>query len=352
MFRAASKSNEETRDLLSLFFDQDRNAVEKVRQQARRGDWVCRQCRQEVEVRAGTERRWYFAHKSLSDCPLKNESAIILELRAVLFGWLRGKFGDRVFVEHDLQDERVPHFVDCWVNGDREHEAIAYWLQPTQMQKETARLNLEEAISERTPNFRKVFGKRMLKPVSDLAEEETLFYLSTTERSWREHSEYDNPHSLVTGGSLHYLDCDGPVVTTLRATRLVHSPQVFGAVVFENPITEMKVNLKGELVHPGEHENLKNWRSNQNQKNRVVRSVVEPLDIKAPEEVRVDHPYRLEERAKSGRELRPSPKSDKLPLILRAVFRCRECGAKVMAQDAQEMKMADRTCRCSACFWK
>ena len=66
---------------------------------------TCAVCRQPVWARAGTKKRWHFAHKHLSDCPSSHESPELLQARAVLYEWLVSKFGPgAVQIEKTLSD--------------------------------------------------------------------------------------------------------------------------------------------------------------------------------------------------------------------------------------------------------
>jgi competence CoiA-like predicted nuclease len=66
---------------------------------------MCPVCRQPVWTRAGTQRRWHFAHKHLSDCPSSRELPELLQARAVLYEWLVAKFGTGAVVAIGMQSE-------------------------------------------------------------------------------------------------------------------------------------------------------------------------------------------------------------------------------------------------------
>ncbi len=337
MFCALHKTDDRSLNLLDLFLNQDRAAVEEVRGQADRGDWVCRQCRQEVTVRAGDERRWYFAHKNLADCPLTNESALLLDLRATLFAWLRGKFGARVSIEHNPENSELPHPIDCWIDAENGGEPVAFWIQPTQVRSETERIRLQEALRAVTAKPRVLLAHRLLRP-SDEEPDCSRFLLSTTERDLVQPARYDAPHAVRSRGSLHYLDAaDGGRITTLRATFLVHSPQIFCATRFESNFADLLITASGEIVHPGEHDAWLDWRRQQNE-TRKITSTADPEVGWGDEEFFAAEEEEEPDEPKGGSG------------ILAMHFRCTQCGSEVGFGQAQEMDCSAKTCVCDDCF--
>jgi hypothetical protein len=104
MFSAIDNRNQQRVILLDAL---DEASKERFRQEARDGFLHCPVCNQPVLVRFGTERRFHFAHKHLSNCPSSYESAELLQARAVLYRWLKGKF-EGVTLEKQLESPALP----------------------------------------------------------------------------------------------------------------------------------------------------------------------------------------------------------------------------------------------------
>ncbi len=216
---------------------------------------TCQGCRQSVRVRAGEVRRWHFAHKHLQNCPYENESPNLLETRAVLYKWLVAKFGQEfVTLEKELRGTRLPRHVDCWVN--KEGQQIAYWIFDTRLPPET-RDALQITFNKSRVHINWVFVSEMLR---EDRETQGNLHLSTTEREFIQRSDYDEPHSpsgSYVQGSLHYVDPSAESLTTFRALRLVHDPQLYSGCKRSSPLSSVLVlGSTGEFVHPDEHEAL------------------------------------------------------------------------------------------------
>lgn len=79
-----------------------------------------------VHVRAGEKKRWHFAHKNLSDCPLRHESLDVLQARSLLYRWLKTKFGDKVTIEKHFLESTLPRPLDCYVVLSA-NKLVGYW---------------------------------------------------------------------------------------------------------------------------------------------------------------------------------------------------------------------------------
>src|SRR5262249_36231393 len=84
--------------LVSLDF-KSASQIETLRALGRADRLGCPECRQPVNVRHPQERRRHFFHKDRGTCPLHEESAELVEARAVLYEWLSSKVGGRVRIE-------------------------------------------------------------------------------------------------------------------------------------------------------------------------------------------------------------------------------------------------------------
>ncbi len=224
--------------------------IELLRQHGRDDELICPVCKQPVLVRAGQKKRWHFAHKDLTSCPLKNESPNVLQARMLLYSWLRSKLGEKVTIEKHFEESDLPRPIDCYVdfpNGLK----IGYWILEKGIRE---RLSLQYELSNLGIDIVWVPLTGMLK--EDDQDQETA-YLTPTERDIIFSSEYNQLYSS-NNRSLSYLDVEEKTILTLRGLKCIHSPQKFyfcskletklGQALF-SPQT-------GEFVHPGEHEQL------------------------------------------------------------------------------------------------
>jgi hypothetical protein len=217
---------------------------------------VCPGCRQPVRVRAGRIKRWHFAHKHLENCPYERESPTLLKMRAVLYTWLVGKFGeDNVTIEKRLDSPKLCRPVDCWVkSGD---QTFPYWLIDRRLPP-AEREDLKAGFADINATVIWVFAIDLLR-VDEFSPKNRL-HLTTTERAFTRQSSLDQAwqtHLERLGGSLHYLDADTEALTTYRNLTVVHKPQLYAGTWLQDSLAEVLVSTSsGEFVHPGEIEQL------------------------------------------------------------------------------------------------
>jgi hypothetical protein len=215
---------------------------------------VCQGCREPVRVRAGQERRHHFAHKHRLSCSYSDESAALLDARAVLYEWLSGKFGESVSIEKKVEENYLFRPVDCWV--ERDNKIFAYWVIDTSLTP-GKRENIKFGFNRLNVHVNYVFTTGMLRQVADA---NSRINLTTTEREFMQRSKYDEVHDFGsdTGKSLHYLDPQQRQIITFRALNIVHLPQVYMGTEIRSELADTLVSpTNGEFVHSGEHEKLK-----------------------------------------------------------------------------------------------
>jgi hypothetical protein len=234
-------------------------ALEQLRSLDKKDALLCPGCRQPVRVRAGEERQWHFAHKSLADCPLQNESFEVLRARAILYTWLEAKFtsAKSVTLEQSLDSPLLSRPVDCWVETDR--GPVAYWILDKQ-EKPQNRDELLRAFQRAGSTVHWVFLADLLR-VHGGSPDRLL--LSTTERDLMQACDYDRIGTKLyeePGKTLHYLDIKEETLTTFRGLRLVHAPHMFSGRNESHVMWDISVNPEnGEFVHPGETDRLIAW---------------------------------------------------------------------------------------------
>ncbi|MFT5700941.1 MAG: hypothetical protein ACI8ZB_003826 [Desulforhopalus sp.] len=224
--------------------------IPELRLKGRENQLNCPVCNKPVNVKAGVKKRWHFAHKNLSDCPLKNESATILQARGLLYKWLHSKYGDQVTIEKHFPDSDLPRPLDCYVEIS-ETEKHGYWILENGLK---SRMSLEISLADLDISTTWVFLSNMLELDK---ENQNFVHLSPTERGLAYRSEYNQIYSLCDL-SINYLDIEAASVATLRGLCCVHRPQKYEYdTQLTDRLSEMLISpTSGEFVHPGEYEKL------------------------------------------------------------------------------------------------
>ncbi len=248
MFKAQDGLTEEDIIILDPYWNED--TIEPLRKQGRDDNLICPVCKQPVQVRAGRKKRWHFAHKDLSNCPLKQESPNVLQARVLLYSWLQAKLGEKVTVEKHFPGADLPRPVDCYVELSSDQK-IGYWILERGLRD---RWTLQNTLSHMGVSIVWVPLKDMLK-VDE--EDDGSVHLTPTERDIAFSSDYNQLYSHFDS-ALSYLDVDKKTVLTLRGLNCVHLPQKYRFdFKLKNDLNQILfVPQTGELVHPGEHERL------------------------------------------------------------------------------------------------
>lgn len=312
---------------------------------------VCQGCNKPVRVRAGDVRRWHFAHKSKQDCTYGSDSPVLLEARAVLYEWLVSKFPQDVTLEKKVDDERLPRPIDCWV--ETSDGLLAYWIVESGMRPQK-RETLKAGLMATGASVTWVLTVNLLNPVEEATEQFHLgeastdcARLGTTERELLQVTRFDEAWRGVgrsSGASLHFLDSESKVLTTLRGLVLVHSPQIYGGHKECTPLAQIKIMPKTwEFVHPGEYERWQAYNEEKKQieeQHRREQEQAEQLRQKTREQSRVPESARqvvlpaVEPRparnipAHPSRPHTPAATSDqRLPCLIQPAVSCLCVGA-------------------------
>lgn len=262
-------------------------SIESLRQQGREGKLICHVCKQPVLVRAGEKRRWHFAHKDLTNCPLKNESPLVLQAKVLLYNWLKSKLGPKVTIEKHFPGTDLLRPIDCYaelLNGQK----IGYWILEKGIRNRWA---IQCALSSLG------ISTVWVPLVSILREddiEQNSAHLTPTERDIAFSSNYSQLYSDFDK-SLSYLDVERKEVLTIRGLRCIHSPQKYKfAFKLATDLDQMLFHPQtGELVHPCEHEGLQELRREIEEQERI-RAIKE---LESQEQERA-HQKKLAERQK------------------------------------------------------
>ncbi len=193
---------------------------ETLKALGRKGGLVCPHCGQELRVRLGELRRPHFAHKSLEDCPFQKESAEVMELKALLYGFFRQQIGCAVDMDVSLDggDLLGGLFSDLLVETEA-GTRFGYWVFDRNRRDRHLLLDAAEA-SGMTPMV--ILSGSMLT----FDPEGASLLLSTTLRYVIQRSPFDEGFGAGRGGHLHFLN-DAGMLTTFRRLHCVHLPNVY-----------------------------------------------------------------------------------------------------------------------------
>ena len=244
---------------------------------------LCPTCKQPVRVRAGEKKRWHFAHKNLSDCPLAYESPNVLQARSLLYEWLRSKLGDAVTIEKHFPGSNLPRPIDCYFETSADHK-IGYWILEKGIR---SRYPLQSALRNLGVSVQWVLLSNMAR--IDIEDFESI-HLSPTERDVIFSSKYNDIYS-ETDQALNYLDVNESTITTYRGLYCVHLPQLYRwHAKLQNALAKMLVlKATGELVHPGEYEELQEFEKQQQieeQRRELQRQKQEEELLRRKEQIR------------------------------------------------------------------
>jgi hypothetical protein len=338
----------------------NRDTIHKLRAQDRVNRLCCPHCNKPVRLRAGEKKRWHFAHKDLSDCSLRNESAEILEARSQLYSLLKSKFGDDVTVEKSIDGVNLPRPIDCVIEHDG--QKIGYWIFERGLRN---RSDLQRKFAEN--NIKSVWI--FLHTMQDRDEEESqVVHLTPTERDFLFISDYNRLYSSSDRSGL-YLDHVHQKMITLRGLICIHEPQKYEFDhLLEHDLSEMLVlPSTGEFIHPGEYQAFQQWKERQKQEEKLRQRQQEEQKklLKLEEERRLKYMKDLERKmahqqssrpvfsnkyvhVKPGKKERKSPKSsiaEKGISVEQESYPCEVCGA--MAKDWVVLDHKTKTCVCS-----
>lgn len=229
----------------------------EVRQRCRQDELECPWCKVPVIIRAGKVRIWHFAHKSLAECPYQDEAVARQLGRLLLYKWLCANLGDgAVSLEAELPGVNLPLPLDVLV--DTKKVKAGYWYLHRNIRSRDVRDSYWSVVrGSATSDCTRVHVIHDTKSAKVLSAERNLVRLSTTHQESLERTDFDGLHGR-RGGTIHLLDCESERVLTYRAIRHNHGTSYEYGAKLETPLCEMLLRpTSGELVHPGEHEQLR-----------------------------------------------------------------------------------------------
>ena len=353
MFKSMDSSTNS--DVILLDPVWDITTIGSLRSKGREGHLLCPTCKQPVRVRAGEKKRWHFAHKTLSDCPLAYESPTVLQARSLLYKWLKSKLGDAVTIEKHFPGSDLPRPIDCYFETSAHHK-IGYWILEKGIR---SRFPLQSALSALGIDVQWVLLSNMVR--IDVEDSDSI-HLSPTERDLAFCSQYNQIYSPYDQ-ALNYLDVDESTVTTFRGFYCVHLPQLYRwhAKLKTDLVNMLVLKATGELVHPGEYEELKKLeerRRIEEQRKKLQRQQQKVEFLKQQEQFRQEQLIKQRNReaqqkermtAASTARTRGSPENRKPCGIgtgyLEGPYKCVVCG--MFTGDWTVFDSKTNTCVCS-----
>ena len=304
MFKSLNILNNKEIVIIDPKWQQD---LDRLRAMDRADILVCQGCREPVRVRAGQKRRPHFAHKHRLSCSYSDESADLLDARAVLYEWLSGKFGESVSIEKKVEENYLFRPVDCWVEID--NKIFAYWIIDTSLTPEK-RDKLRIGFNRLNVHVNYVFTFKMLRK---LADDNSRINLTTTERDLMQRSKYDEVHDIGsdTGKSLHYLDTQQHQIITFRALNIVHLPQGYMGSEIRSELADTLVSpTNGEFVHSGEHEQLRQCQEEKaaiERRRREIQEQQQKIIVSSPQIFSNQSPFFSQTSSKTSKTAHESP---------------------------------------------
>lgn len=336
MFKALHKS---TGEEIVILEPRWRRQLGLLRLLDTQDDILCQGCYQPVRVRAGEIKRWHFAHKHLQNCPYESESPILLKTRAVLYEWLVSQRGEgRVVLEKKIA---LPRPVDCWVDYDA--GGTGYWIIDTRMPPDE-RSSLAAGMLDICSNPVWIFTASMLHTDPDSLDR---LYLTTTERAFMQHTRYDDAVQsdyASPGASLHYLDAEREILTSIRGLRVYHGPQLYSGHWHESHLSDVKIYPEtGEFVHPGEDEMLGRYHKAILSRERQQQEAERRITLKMAELFGETGVIQASSQEPGGNIARQPVGNGEAELPT-----CIFCGKKT--DDYWYLNRADNTCKCRDCY--
>ena len=232
--------------------------VDQLRDLCRRDVILCPGCKQTLSLRAGNIRKWHFAHRNLSNCPLSRESAKVLEAKVILYKLLQSKFGDRVTLEEQIPGGQPSECADCVVSFEK--YKIAYFIVEKQIRNRLDFINL------RKKSYSHVHWMLLPRMITSAKDSKKNVLLSATARDL---ASLDGAEHLYRKsakcGSLSFIDTKHTIFAIARGLKCVHAPNEFNmATKFKLDSNQIHINPEsGQLMDPGEVSRLKEWHEQQ-----------------------------------------------------------------------------------------
>ena len=307
------------------------SSEEDLRKLAETGQLVCPGCRQTLWLRSGTERRRYFAHRNLAECPLEAQSAEVWEAKAQLYRWLETKYPGKVNLDIGIGVAGLDKTVDLLLEPEPGRK-FAYWVFD---RRQRNRAELLPYRSRKDVQVHFIHTQAALKLHS-----ETEIALTTSLRDFIQCSDFDESVAIYPHGHLHFLLRAESKLCIYRGLRCALGPNLFGwEVRREDSLAVALLCPKtGEFVFAEDEAARKEWdrrRERMSAPGVPARMATEAPSIRRPN---------------SSRESPDGQIRGNLSLDINGPFRCVKCGTET--KDWMEATPSAGICICRNCFNK
>jgi hypothetical protein len=198
-------------------------------------------------------RRRHFAHRSLSDCPLANQSAEVLEAKRQLFDWLETKHPGRVRYDSTVDGCAATTPADVLVETEK-NGTYLYWVFDRQQRNRQRFLHVLTC----GPVHAHYLHTRAALNLQD----ESALDLTASQREFMTVSDFDRATHDPNDGHLLFILPDEGKVRIYRGLRCVHAPQrFFWHAVDEAAWSDAKIAPgAGEIVLAPDVERWRAWK--------------------------------------------------------------------------------------------
>lgn len=309
---------------------------ELLRGLTQRGELVCPHCGQDILLRDGEVRRRHFAHRSLADCPFKEQSAEVLDIKVRLYAWLEAQVPGKVKMDCRLDMPGKEVYWDFLVEGEKGQQ-LGYWIFDRQIRDRDDRLDAAREQGICPVIFH---TKSVLKYYSD-----EVLELTASQREFSRGSKYDEALQ-VRGGHLHFINREG-AVKIFRGLNLYHEPNLYKWELRRTGyLKEAQVDLSnGELVFPEDLEAARHFAELEKKREleKAARQKQPPKAPKSPDKSSLFYPP----QATAAKSAKVRESAESVENRYNKPYKCEVCGE--LTRDWIKLIPKTGMCVCRAC---
>jgi hypothetical protein len=312
------------------------NQTHLLRDLAQSGELLCPGCRQQLWLRTGEVRRRHFAHRSLTACPLENQSAETLEVKAQLYLFLQKKFPNSVSLDKAIGNPGLDKIVDLLVETGSGVK-FAYWV-----------FDREQRDRETFFPYRSLAGvfAHFIHTASTLRQDSTdQIKLSASQREFISSSNFDAAVAGEGAGHLHFYQMETSILLIYRGLYCAHRPNLYRWNAHrQGCLDSALISPKtGEILFSEDEEARKTWRQKRREEELVYTSPLTNIGHKGSANPAREGPW------DDGNPLDETKSTTLLP-GLNGPFRCEDCGTETTEWSSATPSAG--TCVCKSCTIK
>jgi len=314
--------------------------LDLMRDLAQSGELLCPGCHQQLWLRTGEIRRRHFAHRRLTDCPLGNQSAEVLEVKAQLFLWLQKKFPDAVALDKAIGKPGLDKVVDLLVKLDSGVN-FAYWV-----------FDREQRNRDDFSPYRSLSGvfAHFIHTGSTLRKHDTSeITLTASQRAFICCSDFDTCVAGEGSGHMGFYQVEASTLLIYRGLHCVHPPNVYcWKALRQGGLDSALISPKtGEIVFPEDEQARKTWRQKRTNEKCGFSSPKTTIDL---EGLKSSDKLTANQGSSDVSQPLSGIVAASQPMNLRGPFRCEDCGTETT--DWTSATPSAGTCLCKSCSHK